>query len=265
MKSSILAAGCDMGSLTIKVALIDNGTLLGSKIANSGAEPAQTAETLMRQLLHEYNKNSHDIDICISTGYGRQNVSFANENRSEISCHAAGAYFLNPSVRTVIDIGGQDCKVISLNDQGQMNNFVMNDRCSAGTGHCMEYLASVLGLSVEKMGQMRPFLPFIPHISNKCSIFMELEVLQLRVAHYSIRSISAGIADATARRVATLAGGISINKEICLTGGVSKNILVTKYLQKYLKTPVVLLPYDPQIIGAIGAAIIGIKKLQYRF
>jgi predicted CoA-substrate-specific enzyme activase len=259
MKSSVFAVGCDMGSLTVKLALIFNDTILDYAIAKSGVQPVQTAEALLDQLLIQNHKTIKDIDICISTGYGRHNVSFADDNRSEISCHAAGAFFLQPNVRTVIDIGGQDCKVISLNDKGQMNNFVMNDRCSAGTGHCMEHLANILGISVEKMGQMRPILPFIPKISNKCSIFMELEVLQLLVNKHSIRKISAGIADAVARRIATLAGGISMQKAICLTGGVSNNIMVIKYLQKYLKTSFVSLPHDPQIIGAIGAAVMGIQ------
>jgi len=173
----MLSAGCDIGSLTAKAVILKDNALLGSQIINVAPSAVESADAVMGQLLLRLNLELSDLDSICSTGYGRHEISFANLQQSEISCHARGAYHSNPRVRSVIDIGGQDCKVIALDAQGRIDEFVMNDKCAAGTGRSLEMLAKTLNLSLDELASLalRSWRPV--EISNKCSIFMELEVL----------------------------------------------------------------------------------------
>jgi predicted CoA-substrate-specific enzyme activase len=198
--------------------------------------------------------------VC-ATGYGRHDLTMANRGpalaeleRSEISCHGLGTFTSNPAVRSVIDIGGQDCKVVILDDQGLVDDFVMNDKCAAGTGRTLELLARTLGLPLGELGpralRSRRALP----VSNKCSIFMELDVMQWMHQGRRVEDIARGITDTVARKVAALSGKVTLRPGVCISGGVSKNAAVVQELEAALGVRFVPLAHDPQIMNALGAA-----------
>jgi len=251
----MISAGIDIGSLTAKAALMKDGHIISHSIIRSMPDTEKTALIVMDKALKNIGKVFEEISACFSTGYGREGISFAKDNLSEISCHAAGAFFMDNSIRTVIDIGGQDCKVISLDEKSRVTDFIMNDKCAAGTGRSLELLSRTLGVSLEELGQLSTKSSKPADISNKCSIFMELEVLQHVYKKKATADIAAGIAEAVAKRVTALTCQIDVQNGICVTGGVSKNTGVIKYLEYLLNMKFVKLPHDPQLAGAIGAAL----------
>ncbi len=251
------SAGLDIGSLTAKAVILRDGALLGSRIMGVCPNAAQSADEVMGRLLSHLGLQLDEMDAICATGYGRHEIPFATARMSEISCHALGAHYSNPKVRSVIDIGGQDCKVIRLGERGAIEEFVMNDKCAAGTGRSIEMLAKTLNMSLEELGRLSLRSRRPVEISNKCSIFMELEVLDAIYRHRKPRHIACGVADAVARRVADLAKPLAIEQPICLTGGVSKNRGVVRRLEKQLQTRFAPLKVDPQLMGALGAALFG--------
>jgi predicted CoA-substrate-specific enzyme activase len=256
----MIVAGCDVGSLTAEAVLMDNGTILGSEIIRVRPRPEQSARDVMDKLLARLGLSYDDISYCISTGYGRETISFSNDNISEISCHGRGAQWLVPSIRTVIDVGGQDCKAIRVDERGLLEDFVMNDKCAAGTGRSLEIMAEVLGVDISELGPLSLEANGPLVITNQCSIFAEMEILHFMCEERSLADIAAGINQAMARRVKMLAGKIGIKDAIGMTGGVSKNIGVVKDLEQMLGKQFVQFPEDPQIIGALGAAIFASEK-----
>ncbi|HOO71738.1 MAG TPA: acyl-CoA dehydratase activase [Spirochaetota bacterium] len=258
----MIAAGCDVGSLTAKAVIMDDGFIISSKIIRDRKTPLESARAVMSEALSEAGLSFKSINYCCSTGYGRHSIPFALMNMSEISCHALGAFWAEKSVRTVIDIGGQDCKVISLDDCGMVSDFIMNDKCAAGTGRSLEILSRSIGLPLEKLGPVSlKSWKGIP-ITNKCSIFMELEVLQHLYKGKRTADIARGINEAVARRVVSLARSIEIKEAAAITGGVSKNIGVVKKLERLLGLRFTPLSVDPQIIGALGAAVFAANELK---
>jgi predicted CoA-substrate-specific enzyme activase len=253
----VITAGCDIGSLTAKAVIIKDGQILASKIIRSKARAVDSAATVMQDALNQADLLQSDIDACCSTGYGRLEIPFAQTNKSEISCHALGAFWADKSIRTIIDIGGQDCKVISADSSGKVKDFIMNDKCAAGTGRSLEILARTIGVTIEDLGPLSLKSRKPVEITNKCSIFMELEVFQHLCKKEKIKDIASGINRAIAKRVAALAktGDIQLNSDICITGGVSKNIGVVASLEKILGLKFKQLTIDPQLAGAIGAAL----------
>lgn len=256
----MIVAGCDVGSLTAEAVLMENETILGSEIIRVRPRPEQSARDVMDKLLSRLGLSYDDISYCISTGYGRETISFSNDNISEISCHGRGAQWLVPSIRTVIDVGGQDCKAIRVDGRGLLEDFVMNDKCAAGTGRSLEIMAEVLGVDISELGplSLEANSPLV--ITNQCSIFAEMEILHFMCEDKSVADIAAGINEAMARRVKMLAGKIGITDAIGMTGGVSKNIGVVKGLERMLGKQFVEFPEDPQIIGALGAAVFASEK-----
>jgi predicted CoA-substrate-specific enzyme activase len=202
-----------------------------------------------------------DLDYIVGTGYGRLKVSFANDNVSEITCHARGAHWLNPAVRTVVDIGGQDCKVMSIDDKGRVVEFAMNDRCAAGTGRFFEAMARVLGVGLEGISSLENQGAAPATISSQCSVFAESEVVTLINEGIDLANIIAGINHAVAKRLCAMVRRIGLAKELALTGGCSKNEGLAKALEEKLGVKVEMLPQDPQIAGAVGAALIAREKL----
>lgn len=251
----MLFAGCDVGSLTAEAVLLDDGGIVGAAIMNVRATPTESASAVMEQALCAANRTAAHITSCYSTGYGRFSIPFAAKNVSEISCHGLGAHWVNPHVRGVIDIGGQDCKVIRVDPRGRITDFVMNDKCAAGTGRSLEILSAAIGVSLSDLGPLSLRSSKPVRITNKCSLFMELEVLGALVAKKRIRDIAAGINDAVAGRVASLARSVALPKECAITGGVSKNAGVVRRLEERLDLRFVPLSVDPQLIGALGAAL----------
>ena len=150
----MIVAGCDVGSLTAEAVIMTNGTILGSEIIRVRPRAEQSARDVMDALLARLKLTYEDIGYCVSTGYGRETIPFADHNISEISCHGRGAHWLIPSIRTVIDIGGQDCKAIRVDKNGSLDDFIMNDKCAAGTGRSLELMSEVLGVDVSELGPL---------------------------------------------------------------------------------------------------------------
>ncbi len=256
----MIVAGCDVGSLSAEAVLLENGAILGSEIILVRPTAEQSARDVMEKLLDRLNLSYDDVAFAVATGYGRETIPFANANLSEISCHAKGAHSLVPSIRTVIDVGGQDCKAIRVGADGSVEDFVMNDKCAAGTGRSLELNSEALGVKVSELGPLSLEAKEAIVITSQCSIFTELEIMHLLMEGRSTSDIAAGINQAMARRVKMLAGRVGIKNDVGITGGVSKNVGVVKVLQETLKTEFVGFPEDPQIMGALGAALFAAEK-----
>jgi (R)-2-hydroxyacyl-CoA dehydratese activating ATPase len=257
----MITAGCDVGSLTAKAVIIKDNKIISSYIAGVKSTPIESSKMVMDAVLRQSNLAFSDVDYICSTGYGRYDIPFSRMNMSEISCHGIGAYWVDKSIRSIIDIGGQDCKVIIVDENGMIKNFVMNEKCAAGTGRCLEILAKNIGTELHKLGDvsLKARKRHVA-ITNKCSIFMELEVMKFLYQNVKIPEIAYGINAAVAKRVATMANSLKLEENICITGGVSKNIGVVTVLENILKKKFKLLPVDAQLMGAIGAAVFAARE-----
>lgn len=204
-----------------------------------------------------------DIDWVIATGYGRIIVPFANETLTEISCHARGANWLFPSVRTVLDMGGQDCKAIRCDAQGRLLNFVMNDKCAAGTGRFLEVMSQVMELPLKDIGQLSLEVEDEIKINSTCTVFGKTEVAALIRQGKDKRAILAGLHTAIVNRVYTLLRRVGIEPDVAITGGIAKNIGVVRRLEMKMELTA-RLPEEPQIVGALGAALFAQEKLTNR-
>lgn len=248
-------AGVDIGSTMTKVVLTDkSGNLLSTIKGPTGPEYRQLANEVMQQALEQANLQIHDISYIVATGYGRLNVPFADRQITELSCHARGVSSLFPDVRTAIDIGGQDAKCMKI-DNGRLTNFVMNDKCAAGTGRFLEVTAATLGIRLEDMGDISlKAIKKIP-ISNLCTIFAQQEVVALLSRGEKLENILAGLHDALASRTAALARRLGIEPDLVLTGGVAKNTGMVRAMKLSLGCEI-LVPEEPLLTGALGAAIL---------
>jgi predicted CoA-substrate-specific enzyme activase len=256
----MIVAGCDVGSLTAEAVVMDDGSILGAEIIRVRPKAEQSARDVMDKLLGRLGMSFDDIEFCVSTGYGRETISFADDNVSEISCHGYGAHWLVPSIRTVIDVGGQDCKAIRVDEEGHLLDFVMNDKCAAGTGRSLELMSESLGVDVSELGPLGEEAERAVEITNQCSIFAEMEIAQFLCEERSFADIAAGINASMARRVKGLVGRVGIEQEVGVTGGVSKNVGVVKSLEALLRVKFVAFPEDPQIMGALGAALFAAER-----
>jgi len=256
----MIVAGCDVGSLTAEAVLISEGEIIGSEIMRVRHKAEESARDVMDRVLAKTDLSFGDIAYVVSTGYGRETIPFADSNVSEISCHGKGAHWLVPAVRTVIDVGGQDCKVIRLNSEGTLLDFAMNDKCAAGTGRSLEIMAKALGVGISRLGPLSLEASQTITITNQCSIFTETEIMHLLMEERNVADIAAGINEAMARRVKMLVGKVGLEGAIGLTGGVSKNVGVVRFLEKMLGADFVQFPEDAQTIGALGAALFAAEK-----
>jgi len=258
----MIVGRCDVGSATGKAVVMKDGEVTGYVIIPSTTKPEVTARMAMEQTIREAGLSSiEDLDYIVGTGYGRLKVPFANENVSEITCHARGAHWLSPAVRTVVDIGGQDCKVMSLDDKGKVLEFVMNDRCAAGTGRFFEAMARVLDCGLEGLSQLALQGKNPATITSQCSVFAESEVVTLVNEGVDLADIVAGLHASIASRLNSMVRKVGLVEDVALTGGCAKNEGLAKALEQKLGVRVKRLPLDPQIAGAIGAALIGKEKL----
>lgn len=249
--------GLDVGSATTKAVLIDvNGTIIAHTIRPSGGQLAQSATWAKQEALERTGINPEQILSIISTGYGRDIVEPKTKSITEITCHAKGAYALLSTVRFVIDIGGQDSKAILIDSNGQVQRFEMNDKCAAGTGRFLEVMARTLGIELEDMGQLALSSETTAKISSTCTVFAESEVVSLLAKGEPIPSVVSGLCKAVAERVLGLASRVGVTAPIMMTGGVAKNRGVVHWLSQLLNQPIHI-PDEPQIVGALGAAMLG--------
>ncbi|SMC82635.1 acyl-CoA dehydratase activase [Papillibacter cinnamivorans] len=251
----MLVAGIDIGSLSAKAVLMDGEELLGGKVIYTGPDPVESAEQVLRQVLAPQHLRREDIRYIVATGYGRVNVPFAQSTVTEISCHARGNHYHFPGVRTILDMGGQDCKAIRSDENGRLTNFVMNDKCAAGTGRHLERVASTLGLKLDEIGDLSLSYTGEPClISSTCAVFAQTSIVGFLRAGYPINNILAGAIDAVVDRVLALMDAVGVEEELCISGGVAKNSGVVRRVEERLGMKARIAP-EPQIVGAIGAAL----------
>ncbi len=257
----MIVCGCDLGSATGKAVLLEDDRILARAVVKSRMNPEQTAKLVIGEALKQINvKSIEEIEYIVGTGYGREHVSFINENVSEISCHARGAKKICPEVKTVIDIGGQDCKVIAVGKTGKVLEFVMNDKCAAGTGRFFEAMSRVFDMSISELAELAMQSDSPVSITKQCSVFAESEVVTLMNRGEDIRDVAAGIHDSIARRIFSLMNRIDVNTEVLMTGGCARNRALHRSIEKICGITLYQMEEDPQIIGALGAAVYAQQK-----
>jgi len=255
--------GCDVGSTFGKAVVMNmDGAICGHAIVRSKIDPEETSDLAISEALSQVDDGiaQDDLLYVVGTGYGRARISSANENISEITCHAMGVHVANPSVRTIIDIGGQDIKGISLDESGSVKNFAMNDKCAAGTGRFFENMARVFEMDITSFSELSLRATEPCAISSQCGIFAETEVISLFSKKKNPADVAAGVQISVAKRCITLLKSAGIQQEITMTGGCAKNRGLRKYLENLLGCGLVELPMDPQLMGAIGASEFARKR-----
>jgi len=258
----MIACGIDVGSLSAEAVLFVNGNLETYSLIRTGPDSAETAKQALEEALKKTDIRQKDIDYTVATGYGRVIVPFSNRNITEISCHAKGAHYFFPSVRTILDMGGQDCKAIRCDENGKVTSFLMNDKCAAGTGRAMEVMANLLQVRLEEIGPLSLEFEGEPvKISNTCIIFAKSEVLSLTREGIPISEILAGLCDGVAERVRGLIRRVGIEEDFVISGGISKNKGVVKRLEQKLGVNAHI-SFEPQIVGAVGAALFAKELLE---
>jgi len=250
-------AGMDIGSTMTKVAITDEqGKILSSHIGPTGAEHRHLALKVMDETVSKAGLSFGELDFIVATGYGRINVPFADRQITEITCHARGIRSLFPSARIIIDIGGQDSKGIKLDADGKVANFVMNDKCAAGTGRFLEVISETLGINLADMGDLALSANGFVQISNTCTVFAEHEVTSRLAEGAGVAEIVAGLHEAIASRVVNMTRHLGIEKDVVVTGGGAKNKGLVRAIAGRVGFPV-LTPPEPFITGALGAALVG--------
>jgi len=251
----MLTVGIDVGSITAKAAAVRDGEVISDKLILTGYNARQAGENVFQSILGDLGMEASSIDKIVSTGYGRNSVTIADKAVTEITCHAMGAHYLNPAVRSVIDIGGQDSKAIAVNESGSVKDFAMNDKSAAGTGRFLEVMGRALEVGIENFGQFSIKADQPSKISSLCTVFAESEVISLIAKGEKRENIIAGIHESIAARVVSMANRTGLKAPIMMTGGVAKNIGVVKALEKKLGQPIEVSPQS-QVTGAIGAALL---------
>ncbi|MCC8029593.1 MAG: acyl-CoA dehydratase activase [Lachnospiraceae bacterium] len=254
--------GIDSGSTSTNAVIInEKQEILSWAVIRTGAKSGESAERILQEILNRTQLQREDLNLIVSTGYGRVSIPFADKNVTEISCHGKGAHFLNPAVRTILDIGGQDSKAIRLNKHGDVIDFVMNDKCAAGTGRFLEMMARTLEISIDELGPLSLQSKENVEISSMCSVFAESEVISLIAQNKETADIAHGIHKAIAGKAISLLKRVGLEKEFMMTGGVAKNPGVVKVLEEQLDAPLYIYE-QPEIVGALGAALFGLESLK---
>ena len=249
--------GCDVGSTYTKAVILDeNGKMVADTTIKSKINSEQSAIAAMKEVIDQVPElsSSKDLEYLIGTGYGRNKVPFADENISEISCHAMGVHVTDPTVKAIIDIGGQDVKGISIDTDGTVKNFAMNDKCATGTGRFFEAMARSFELSLPEFSKLSLTAKNVIPITAQCTVFAESEVITLVGEGKATDEIAAGIEMAVAKRCFVMAKKAGATDSITLTGGYAKNDGLKEAIEHVLKLKVINLKTDPQLMGALGAA-----------
>lgn len=258
-----VVAGLDAGSVATKavVLALEDPTkppiVLGTAAVPTGADPVAAAEKALAEALSQAGLKRSDVERLGGTGYGRIRLPGVDRTVTEITCHACAVRWLHPSARTVIDVGGQDIKVIRMNQNGQVEDFVMNDKCAAGTGRFLQVMAAALGLSLSQLAQV-PFQGEAAQISSTCTVFAESEVISLVAAGTPVLNIVRGLFQSVAERVEGLAARVSVEPEVVMTGGVSAIKGIPQAIGARLGFPVHV-PDLAQFAGAYGAALLSTR------
>jgi len=248
-------AGVDVGARSVKLVILRDGEILFAKAVATEEEGAVASQQLIEEVLWETNLSSDELWHIVSTGEGRATVSFANTRRSEQLCHARGARWLFPSARTVLDVGYEGSRAMKLNEEGRVIDFALNSRCAAGSGAFLEAMTHIVEMPLEEMGMMAATAKRRAKISSYCAVFAESEVISNIHRGVSKERIVAGIHESVVDRLVEVLRRVGIVEDVVITGGVAKNIGVIKALERNLGLEVKA-PADPQVVGALGAALI---------
>jgi len=252
--------GVDVGSLSTDVVIIDEqANVLGSAITLTGANSTEAAQKALAEAAQEAGIEIDQAAYKVGTGYGRSAVPFADKTVTEITCHAMGALHLFPDCRTIIDIGGQDSKVILAGPNGKVLNFTMNDKCAAGTGRFLEVMAAKLGISLEDLGKLSLSATGEVAISSVCTVFAESEIVSLVARNHSLPEIIKGLHRSVVNRIMSMVRSVGLTPPFTMTGGVAKNQgVVALFAEALGETPAVA--HEPQLVGALGAALIARRE-----
>ena len=253
----IISAGVDVGSVSTQAVVMVNGEIYCYSSMRTGSDSPDSANNAMNWALEDTGLSLDKIQYVVGTGYGRVNVPFSNRAITEIACHARGANFVyGPEIRTVLDMGGQDCKAIRCDNRGKVTAFLMNDKCAAGTGRGMEVFADLLQVHINDVGKMSLQVEEEPEpVSSTCVVFAKSEAVGLLRKGWPKEKVLAAYCSAMAHRVVTLLLRLGIEEKFAITGGIAKNIGVVKRLEDELKLKAPESSIDPQLAGAIGAAL----------
>ena len=262
-----IAAGVDVGSTQTKAVVMgDNGgrRILARALVDTGANVQKAGERAFDKCCQLAGIKSSDVGFVVGTGYGRYKIAFGNTQMTEISCHARGAQFLCPGTRTVIDMGGQDSKAISVGASGEVLDFVMNDKCAAGTGRFLANAAEVMGIGLDEVGPLSLRATRPVKIATVCTVFVESDILSYLAQGRAGEDILGGVHLAIAKRTLSLARRVNIEPQITMTGGVARNIGMVRALEQVLGTRLQV-SEDAQFIGAVGAGLFALEKLDQSF
>jgi len=256
-KADTLVAGIDVGSVSSQAVILADEEIYCYSNTRTGSNSPDSANNALNMALNETDVKPENLQFVVGTGYGRVNIPMSNKAITEIACHARGANYMGgPTIRTILDMGGQDLKGIHCDERGKVTQFLMNDKCAAGTGRGMEVMAELLQVPIVDVGQMSLDVPEEPPaVSSTCVIFAKSEAIGLLRQGWTKNMVLAAYCSAMAHRVVGLLERIGIEKDFTITGGISKNIGVTSRILKELKLESVPLKPDAQIAGALGASL----------
>ena len=260
----MITLGIDIGSLTGKALILKDDEILAWDLIPTGPDSVETGTKVANNILKKTDLTLQDMDFIVSTGYGRIAIPFANKNVSEISCHAKGANWFFPNVRTILDMGGQDCKAISCDEKGKVLKFAMNDKCAAGAGRSMEIMADLVGVPLEELGGLSlESNKDCVQVSSTCVVFARSEVLRYLRQGVPKNDVLAGACQALSDRVMGLLKKVETIEDFVISGGIAKNVGIVKRVEKALGMKANVC-FEPQIVGALGAAIFGRELLEKR-
>ncbi len=256
-EGEVISAGVDVGSVSTQAVIMVDGKLYAYSNMRTGSDSPESANKAIGWAFEDTGLTLDDLHASVGTGYGRVNVPFATKAITEIACHARGANFMyGPAVRTVLDMGGQDCKAIHCDEKGKVKAFLMNDKCAAGTGRGMEVFADLLGVHINDVGEMSLKVDEEPPpVSSTCVVFAKSEASGLLREGWPKERVLAAYCSAMAHRIVDLLERIGVEKEFAITGGIAKNPGVVKRLAKELGIEPLPTDMDTQIAGAIGGAL----------
>ena len=253
----MITAGIDIGSTTAKAVVLRDGDILSYALQPTGIDMASVSKQVLMEALEKVGLKFEDVDRIVATGYGRISIPFATTTITEITCNAAGVHHLYPNASLVVDIGGQDSKVIKIDGKGRVMQFAMNDKCAAGTGKFLEVAAQTLGVPVSEIGEISLQSKNKVVISSTCTVFAQTEIVSLIARQTNKEDIAAGLHESIVSRVYGLISSVNPDPkaEVVLTGGVAKNTAIVKLLERMLGRAISV-PENPQIITALGAALL---------
>ena len=261
-KNGMYVLGIDSGSTSTNAVIMDQDrNITAFSVVRTGAKSGESADKVLEEVLEKASLSREDIAWIVSTGYGRVSIPFADENVTEISCHGKGAHYFNPKIRTILDIGGQDSKAIRLSENGEVKDFVMNDKCAAGTGRFLEMIARTLEISLDEMGALALTSTENIEITSMCSVFAESEVISLIANNKEKNDIANGVCNAIANKAYGLLRRAGMEPDFMMTGGVAKNPGVVRAVERKLGADLYICQ-EPEIVGATGAALYALEQMQ---